>query len=57
MYAYLAAYVFVLSGSIWTQTQKLEAANDVVGDSFGSSVGLYANVLAIGASKKDSLKG
>ena len=53
-----AAYVFVRSGTSWTQQQKLLASDKASGDSFGISVELSAdgNTALVGApGKSDSL--
>ncbi len=44
-----SAYVFVRSGSTWTQQQKLTAADGAAGDSFGNSVFVLGDSLMIGA--------
>jgi len=44
-----SAYVFVRSGSIWTQQAKLIASDPALGDEFGWSVSLDFNTAAIGA--------
>jgi hypothetical protein len=44
-----AAYVFVRSGTTWTQEAKLTASNGVPNDSFGSSVALRGNTAIVGA--------
>ena len=49
-----AAYVFVLSGSIWTQQQKLTASDGVSQDQFGKSVSLNGDSVVIGASGRVS---
>jgi hypothetical protein len=43
------AYVFVRSGSAWTQQQKLLAADGASGDAFGYSVGVSGDTAIIGA--------
>lgn len=47
-----AAYVFVNSGGIWTQQQKLIAADAYAGDLFGYSVSVSGNTAIIGAPDK-----
>lgn len=44
-----SAYVFVRSGSTWTQQQKLVAGDGSTDDSFGSSVFVLGNTVMIGA--------
>src|SRR5579875_695667 len=50
-----AAYVFVRSGSVWSQQQKLTASDSVLFDNFGTSVALSAdgNTALIGAYNAD----
>ena len=48
-----AAYVFVCSGGIWTEQQKLLASDGVPEDYFGSSVALADNTALIGAPGTD----
>jgi hypothetical protein len=44
-----AVYVFVRSGSTWTQQAYLKASNTDAGDLFGRSVSLSGDTLAVGA--------
>lgn len=44
-----SAYVYVRSGSSWTQQQKLLAADGAAGDSFGNSVAVNGDTLLLGA--------
>ncbi|MEP7337170.1 MAG: putative Ig domain-containing protein, partial [Acidobacteriota bacterium] len=44
-----AAYVFVRNGTLWTQQQKLTAADGAAGDSFGYAVALNGDTLLVGA--------
>src|SRR5439155_4451 len=44
-----AAYVFVRTGSVWSQQQKLTASNPFVDDDFGFSVGISGDTAVIGA--------
>ena len=44
-----AAYVFVRSGTTWTQQQKLTASDGRAGDEFGNSVAIAGETLAVGA--------
>jgi hypothetical protein len=51
-----AAYVYLRSGTTWTQQQKLVATGTnarVAGDQFGSGVGLSGDYAAVGASLQD----
>ncbi len=49
-----SAYRFVRSGTVWTQTQKLIPVGGVVlGDSFGESLAISGNKLAVGSSTAD----
>ena len=45
-----AAYVFVRSGTTWTQQQKLTASDPVAGDDFGFSVSVSGDTAVVGAS-------
>ncbi len=49
-----ATYVFVRSGTTWTQQAYLKAHQVTAGDSFGSAVALSGNLLVIGANREDS---
>lgn len=44
-----SAYVFVRSGSVWTEQAKLMAADAVAGDLFGQSVALDGDTAVIGS--------
>lgn len=44
-----AAYVFVRSGTTWSQQAYLKAANGLADDYFGSSLALSGDTLAVGA--------
>jgi len=48
-----SAYVFVRSGTVWTQEQKLVAGDSAAGDTFGYSVSLDEDTALIGASAAD----
>jgi len=48
------AYVYRYNGSSWSQETKLQAPDAAPGDLFGISVGLYDNLIAVGASREDS---
>ncbi len=45
-----SAYVFVHSGSAWTQQQKLTASDAASGDQFGYSVSVSGDYVVVGAS-------
>lgn len=49
-----AAYVFVRSGSTWTQQAYLKAANAGEGDEFGFSVTVSGDTVVVGARFEDS---
>jgi hypothetical protein len=49
-----AVYVFVRSGTVWTQQAYLKASNTGAFDAFGSSVSLSGDTLAVGASLESS---
>jgi hypothetical protein len=49
-----AAYVFVRSGTDWTQQAYLKASNTDVGDFFGGSVAVSGNTMVVGAFREDS---
>jgi len=51
------AFVFVRSGSSWTQQAQLTASDGVRGDQFGVSVSIVGGSIAIGASGKSSGRG
>lgn len=44
-----AVYVFRYNGQFWTQEAKLRAEDGATGDSFGQSISIDNNVIAIGA--------
>ncbi|MBK9385662.1 MAG: FG-GAP repeat protein [Planctomycetes bacterium] len=48
-----AAYVFVRSGGVWTQQQKLVANDAVAGDNFGWSVAISGETVVVGARQAD----
>jgi uncharacterized repeat protein (TIGR01451 family) len=48
-----SAYVFVRSGAIWTQQQKLTASDGAAADKFGTSVSLSADTAIVGAPSDD----
>ena len=49
-----AAYVFVRSGTNWSQQAYLKAANTGAGDNFGDTVAISANTIVVGAPFEDS---
>ena len=49
-----AAYVFVRSGTTWSQQAYLKAANTNSGDVFGSAVAISGDTLVVGARGEDS---
>ncbi|MCW5205529.1 FG-GAP repeat protein [Desulfobulbus sp. F5] len=48
-----AAYVFVRSGTVWTQQAKLTAEDETAGDRFGSGVSLSGDTALIAANSDD----
>ncbi len=48
-----SAYVFVRSGSIWTQQQKLTASDGAADDGFGTSVSVSGDTALVGANGDD----
>jgi uncharacterized repeat protein (TIGR01451 family) len=49
-----AAYVFVRSGTTWTQQAYLKASNTGAGDGFGWSVAICGDTVVVGADREDS---
>jgi hypothetical protein len=49
-----AVYVFVRSGTVWSQQAYIKASNTGGGDEFGQSVALSDNTLMVGAIGEDS---
>jgi hypothetical protein len=49
-----AAYVFVRSGTTWSQQAYLKASNSEGGDNFGDSVSISGNTIVVGANLEDS---
>ena len=49
-----AAYVFRRNGTVWTQQQKLKAADEEAGSAFGLSVSLSGQTIAVGAPTESS---
>ena len=52
-----AAYVFVRTGTHWTQQAKLTAADGVSGDNFGVSVAVSGSTVLVGVDVKHSTRG
>lgn len=52
-----SAYVYGLSGGVWTQQQKLLAGDGVANDNFGQSAAMLNNRLIIGAYGDDNFRG
>ncbi len=52
-----SAYVFVRSGTTWTEQAKLTASDAAGGDEFGISVSISANTIGIGAFHDDHAGG
>ena len=48
-----SAYVFVRSGIVWSQQQKLEAGDAAAGDLFGHSVAISGETIVVGAPADD----
>jgi hypothetical protein len=49
-----AAYVFVRSGTSWSQQAYLKASNTDIGDAFGSAVAIHGDTIVVGAPDEDS---
>ncbi len=49
-----AVYVFARTGGLWAQEAYLKASNTEAGDSFGGSVALSGDTLAVGAPREGS---
>ena len=52
-----SAYIFVRSGTTWTQQQKLTASDAASGDLFGSSVSISGDYAVVGARQDNSNAG
>jgi uncharacterized repeat protein (TIGR01451 family) len=52
-----SAYVFVWSGTAWTEQQKLTASHAAAGDRFGYSVSVSADTAVVGAYQDDTAGG
>lgn len=48
-----SAYIFLRSGTTWTQQAKITAANGAAGDNFGCSVSISGSYIAVGAKGDD----
>ncbi|WP_051284422.1 beta strand repeat-containing protein [Desulforegula conservatrix] len=49
-----AAYVFVRSGTSWSQEAYLKASNTGAGDGFGDSIAVSGDTIVVGANNEDS---
>jgi hypothetical protein len=49
-----AAYVFVRSGGVWTQQQKLVASDGAADDVFGAAVSVSGDIAVVGAFQDDA---
>jgi hypothetical protein len=49
-----AVYVFIRSGTVWSQQAYLKASNSDGGDRFGSSIAISGDTLVVGAAFEDS---
>ncbi len=52
-----SAYVFVRSGGVWSQQQKLEASDGAPGDRFGYAVAISGETVVVGAEGDDGAAG
>ncbi|MEP7287880.1 MAG: FG-GAP repeat protein [Chloroflexota bacterium] len=52
-----AAYVFVRTGTVWSQQAKLTLNNGAAGDNFGGAVALSDDTVVIGAAYKEGGRG
>jgi len=48
-----SVYVFVRTGTVWTEQAKLTASDAIEGDEFGRSVAISGNTVLIGSSRDD----
>ena len=48
-----SAYIFVRSGGVWTEQQKLTAGDGAAGDAFGDSVAISGDTLVVGTPGAD----
>ena len=49
-----SAYVFVRSGGVWSQQQKLLASDAAAGDQFGNSVAISGETVVVGAASDEA---
>ena len=52
-----SAYVFVRTGTVWAEEQKLTASDDSAGDEFGWSVAVSGDTVVVGAHMDDNGQG
>ncbi len=52
-----SAYVFVRSGGVWSQQQKLVASDAAAFDQFGTSVAISGETVVVGATVDDGTAG
>jgi hypothetical protein len=52
-----SAYVFIRSGTVWTQQQKITASDGAANDQFGVSVAISGNTVIVGANLDDTAGG
>lgn len=52
-----SAYVFVRSGTAWSEEEKLVASNDAAGDEFGRAVAVSGDTVVVGAPDDDNGSG
>jgi hypothetical protein len=52
-----AVYVFIRSGTSWTQQAELHPSDSAAGDEFGCSLSLDGNLAVVGACNKDDARG
>ena len=52
-----AAYVFLRSGTSWTQQAKIVASDAAAGDFFGRSVSIYGDYFVVGADRENTERG
>ncbi len=50
-----SAYVFVRSGTAWSQQAKLTASDEAAGDNFGGSVAIAGDTVVVGANGNDDV--
>lgn len=49
-----AAYIFTRSGGVWTQQQKISAADGLIGDQFGYASDISGDTVIVGARQDDT---